>query len=411
MSETTNREDKGQNRAVIDWLSRTDAERPFLITSEGAYSYGLTASEVRSRLSSEPKVLRPRLDPGSVFDILAGIAGGGAIVADPHLDVADAGGVGEAALVVYTSGSSGPPKGVRLTTSNLEAAARSSVEHLGHGENDTWLLAMPLTHVGGLSILVRSAYAGGSVRMLEGFDVAEVSRSMKTDVTMVSVVPTMLSRLLEHDPGPYRGLRAVLVGGGPIPEGLLQRAADAGLPVLPTYGMTETFGQIATLRPDARLDRSAHPVPGAEVRIMADGRIAVRGAQVSPGYLGEPDRVSDWLETSDLGEIDAKGALRVLGRSDTLIVTGGENVDPGAVEAEVTAAPGVRESMVVGVPHEEWGTAVACLYVGDADTEEVASWARRRLPGHMVPKMWKRVEEIPRTPLGKPDRSAAAQLF
>lgn len=411
ISETTKREDKGQNRVVIDWFTQRDRDSPFLHAGETTVTYGEMAEAVQRRVSDSVRFLRPEPTVGSVLDVLAGIAGGGAIVAGHDAEIPENAGMQGASLVVFTSGSSGPPKGARLTMSNLESAARSSVEHLGHGADDTWLLAMPLTHVGGLSILVRSAYAGGAVRMLDGFDPVAVAESLAEDVTMVSVVPTMLRRLLSTQPGPYSGLRAVLVGGGPIPDGLLEQAQGAGLPVLPTYGMTETFGQVATLRPGEELRRHAKPLPGVDLRIVPDGRIAVRGPQVSPGYLGEPDRESDWLVTNDLGEIDDEGAVRVLGRADTMIVTGGENVDPQRVETELMQCPGVLEVVVIGIPDEEWGTAVACVFSGTADPDAVTAWARSRLPGHAVPKTCRRVAAIPRTALGKPDRSAAAGLL
>lgn len=396
-------EDKGQNRPVIEWLRRVAPERPFLLTGEKTWSYGETLTEVERRTA--PSLLVPSLTPPSIFDLLTGLAAGGMIVKPP------AGWMGmttSAHLVMYTSGSSGTPKGVRLTMANLDAAAQASAAHLGHDGSDNWLLAMPLHHVGGLSILVRQAYTGGSVTLLPGFEPESFARAMRSQVTMVSVVPTMLRRLLDF--GPFDGLRAVLVGGGPIPEGLLESAAAVGLPVLPTYGMTETFGQVATLRPGSPLARRAHPLPGIEMRIQPDRRIAVKGTQVSPGYLGEPDRVDPWFVTNDFGELDDGGAVHVLGRADTMIITGGENVDPETVEAVLREHGGFDEVLVVGVPDEEWGQVVTCVYVGDVEVSEVETFSSGRLPGFMVPKVWLEVDAIPRTPLGKPDRRAAAEL-
>jgi O-succinylbenzoic acid--CoA ligase len=312
-------------------------------------------------------------------------------------------------LVVFTSGTTGTPRGVRLTRANLTAAASASAEHLGNGPDDNWLLAMPLHHVGGLSIIVRQMFTGGSVTLLPGFEPESFAAAMHGDVTMVSVVPTMLRRILEH--GPFSDLKAVLVGGGPIPGGLLEEAAATGLPVLPTYGMTETFGQVATLRPGEPLETKAHPLPGIDVRIEADGRIAVRGDQVSPGYLGEPDRADPWFVTNDLGTLDDDGALRVLGRADLVIVSGGENVNPERVEAVLRQHPDVVEAIVVGVPDPEWGQTVICVYEGAASPEELASLVSDGLPGFMAPKRWMRVDSIPRTAIGKPDRKAALEIL
>lgn len=394
---------------MIESLRRTDPDRPFLKTVDRLWTYGETLAEVERELVSDALVLRPELASDSIVEILAGLSGGGAVLLGPG-DEVPAEARGDAALVVFTSGTSGSPKGVRLTMDNLRAACEASIAHLSHGASDTWLLAMPLSHVGGVSILVRSAFAGGSVRLQPEFDPAIFARALHDDVTMVSVVPTMLRRVLDHDPGPYGGLRAVLVGGGPIPDGLLERALDAGLPVLPTYGMTETFGQVATLRPGSPVERRAHPLPGVEIRIEADGRIALAGPQVSPGYLGEPERSHPWFVTSDLGELDEEGALRVLGRADTVIITGGENVDPARVESEVEALPGVDEVVVVGAPDDRWGEVLVAIYTGPADPDELQRAMEAHLPRHMIPTRWLRNLAIPRTPLGKPDRAAAKAI-
>ena len=405
ISETTIREHKGQNRTVINWLRLVEPDRDFLRFGERVWTYGETLHEVETRLSRVVAVLSPRLDPDSVFDVLAGMSGGGAIVKPGrHGTVPET----TEPLVVFTSGSTGEPKGVRLTSGNLEAAAAASMEHLRHDETDTWLLAMPLHHVGGLSILVRQMYSGGSVRLLPVFDPESFADAMKHDVTMVSVVPTMLHRLLSL--GPFSGLRAVLVGGGPIPPGLLEEARAVGLPVLPTYGMTETFGQVATLRPDAPLAYSAHPLPGVDIAIT-DGHVAVRGPQVFRGYLGEPDREDPWFVTNDLGEIDADGALRILGRADTVIVTGGENVSPERLEAVVTSNPSVDSAVVVGIPDPEWGHSVSCAYVGEVLPAQLREWMAERTEAFMVPKRFIKVDDIPLTAIGKPDRMAVSQLF
>jgi O-succinylbenzoic acid--CoA ligase len=397
---------------MIEWVRGHGPERVFIETPERSWTYGETAAEVEARPVSGTEVVRPWPYFSSVVDLLAVMSKGSAVIVaeeTSELGLIDAGG---AASVVFTSGSSGGPKGARLTKENWEASARASIEHLGHGADDTWLLAMPLHHVAGLSIIIRSAYSGGSVRMLPGFEPTSFANELRNGVTMVSVVATMLARVLDVDPGPYEGLKALLVGGGPIPDGLLERAAEAGLPVLPTYGMTETCGQVATLKPGSPLVNEAHLLPDVELRIDDDGRILVRGPMVSPGYVGEPDRdPDDWFQTGDIGVLDEEGALRVTGRADTLIVSGGENVDPGVVEEAVIRVPGVEAALVVGVPSGEWGTEVVCLYVGEASQIRIESYLKDRLTGFMIPKRWLRVEALPLTPMGKPDRVDAARRF
>jgi O-succinylbenzoic acid--CoA ligase len=377
-----------------------------LWSEDRVWTYGETLAEVGARLTERSRVITPSLSVESVFDVVAGMAGGGATVIGPQLDPTI--GTADATLVVFTSGTTGPPRGVRLTEANLRAASAASAAHLGHDTEDNWLLAMPLHHVGGLSIVVRQIFSGGSVTLLPEFDPAAFTRAMRGRVSMVSVVPTMLRRIIGL--GPFHDLRAVLVGGGPIPDGLLEEAEATGLPVLPTYGMTETFGQVATLKPGSIVERKSHPLPGIRLRIEPDGRIAIRGEQVSPGYVGQPDRADPWLVTSDLGTLDADGALRVLGRADTVIVTGGENVDPARVEEVIRGHAGVDEVVVVGVPDEEWGEVLVAVYSGGAPVTELRDWVTARLPGFMVPKRWAVADEIPRTAIGKPDRAASLAL-
>lgn len=391
---------------MIEWLRTVDPNRVFLRTPNAEWTYGEAVAEAERRLSDSPRLTTLGLRPASVFDLIAGVSGGGITAVGPEPETTEP---APAALVVFTSGTTGPPKGVRLSRLNLTAAATASAEHVGHGPEDDWLLAMPMHHVGGISIVVRQAHTGGSITMLPGFEPETFATAMKGRVTMVSVVPTMLSRLIEH--GPFAGLRAVLVGGGPIPDGLLERAVDAGLPVLPTYGLTETLGQVATLRPGAPLAYKAHPLPGVEVRTGPDGRIALKGPQVSAGYVGEPDRADPWFVTGDVGEIDAEGAVRVLGRADTVIVTGGENVSPERVESVLRSHPGVGEVVVVGVADAEWGELVACGYTGSVASDVLVDWARDRLPAFMVPKRFVALDAVPHTALGKPDRSAVSELL
>lgn len=395
---------------MLDWLRRHDPARVFIETPDVTLTFGEIADAIMDRPVHGIEVVRPGLDIQSVIDLLAVMSKGSAVVTGTvetaAIDPSDA------ASVLFTSGTSGRPKGVRLTIHNWEAAANASMQHLGHGSADTWLLALPVHHVAGLSILMRSAYAGGAVRMLPGFDPVAFATHLRRGVSVVSMVPTMLSRVLDVDPGPYDGLKAVLLGGGPIPDRVLDRAGAAGLPVLPTYGLTETAGQVATLKPEAPLENKAHPLPGVDIRIDPDERIAVRGPMLSPGYVGEPDRgAEDWLVTGDLGTIDDDGALRVTGRADTIIVSGGENIDPAVVEATLLRVEGVQEALVAGLTSEEWGMEAVCLYVGQANPAQVETALRQILPVFMIPKRWRQVAGLPMTPMGKPDRDEAARLF
>ena len=320
----------------------------------------------------------------------------------------------DAYAVVTTSGSSGDPKGVILTAENITAALASSQGRLGNDASDRWLLCLPLYHIAGLSVIWRSLAAGGSVLINDRFDAGLVAGALREGaVSMASLVPTMLHRVLEADPGPYRGVKAVLLGGGPATSELIGRALEAGLPVLTTYGTTETCSQVATVSPGT--ERDAIGTVGFPLDEMSvtfeDGEILVDGPAVSPGYVGEPPRFGPH-RTRDLGHLDEAGRLVVTGRKDEVILTGGEKVAPQMVEAVLESFPSISRAVVIGVADDDWGQAVVAVFEGDdLDEATLGSRARAALAVHQVPKRWLRVEALPELPNGKVDRLAVAALL
>lgn len=316
--------------------------------------------------------------------------------------------------VLPTSGSAGEPRGVVLTGSNIAMSVDASSRRLGNDAIDRWLLTLPLFHVGGLSIVWRSLTAGGSIEMLPRFDAAAASRVLRDPtVSMASLVPTMLHRILDLGSRPYRGLKAILLGGAPASVELIERALVAGLPVLQTYGMTETASQVATVEPgtaSGSLGTVGPPLDGFAVSISDDGEILIEGPAVSPGYLDEPPRNGP-LCSGDLGHIDAHGRLVVTGRRDGMIITGGENVHPASVEAAIEALPGVGGSIVVGAPDDEWGyIVVAVVETTPATLPAIEAAVRGSVAPHEVPRRWIPVDELPLLANGKPDRTAARRL-
>jgi O-succinylbenzoic acid--CoA ligase len=311
----------------------------------------------------------------------------------------------DAALVLFTSGSTGTPRGVVLSRAALVAAAEASAAHLGWRDDDRWLVALPLAHAGGLAPVIRCLAARKPI-VLAGELAASLER-----VTLASLVPTQLASLLE-DPvwRPPPALRAVLLGGAGAPRALLETAAARGVPFLTTYGMTETFGQIATA-PLARAgDPDALPVLLPSVYLDGTSPIRVRAPMLATCYLdGTP--IAPAFTTADLGEFDG-AALRVLGRADDMIITGGRNVHPAEVEAVLAATPGVRAACVFGVPDERWGQTVAAAIEVDAVfalDAAVAHW-QRELASHARPRRLAICDAIPQLPSGKHDRRAAAAL-
>jgi O-succinylbenzoic acid--CoA ligase len=330
--------------------------------------------------------------------------------------------------LLYTSGTTGRPKGALLSPRNFFSSAIASALHLGALPEDRWLACMPLFHVGGLSILWRSVLYGSAALVHDRFDPERVSRAFDEDgVTIVSLTATMLSRVLDargSRPKPA-ALRFVLLGGGPCPEPLLARARDAGLPIAPTYGLTEAASQVATRRPDAPQGSGAAPLAGTELRIAGEndrwlgpdevGEICVRSATVMTGYWRRPDATAEalrggWLRTGDVGRLDASGGLHVIDRRSDLIVSGGENIYPAEVESVLLAHPDVAEVGVAGVPDPTWGARPSAWWVArpgaGADAASLARFCRERLAGYKVPVAFWRVDALPRTAAGKLRRHA-----
>ncbi len=293
--------------------------------------------------------------------------------------------------VLFTSGTSGQPKPVELTVANQEASAAASQAVFGYGPGDRWLCPLPLFHIGGLAILVRCARAGATAVLAERVDPESVA-----GVTLASVVATQLRRLRDAGLTEAPQLRAFVLGGGPVPGDLIDWARRRQLPVRATYGMTETCSQVAVTGP---WERTAVPVPGAELAIGSQGEILVRGPMVARAALG----AGGWLHTGDVGRLDRSGALSVEGRLKDLIVTGGENVAPAAVEAVLSAHPGIADAAVAGVPDAEWGEAVTAYVVERRPVSdyELLAFCRERLAGYQVPKAVVRVSELPRNAAGK----------
>ncbi len=328
--------------------------------------------------------------------------------------------------VVYTSGTTGRPKGAMLTYGNHLWSATASALNLGLQPDDRWLACLPLFHVGGLSILLRSVIYGTTAVIHPGFDPARVNTAIEDEgVTIVSVVANMLQRMLdERSDRPYpASLRCVLLGGGPAPEPLLRRCAAIGVPAVQTYGLTETASQIATLAPDdalRKLGSAGKPLLGAELRIVDEsgtgcapgdaGEIVVRGPSVTPGYLNRPDEtaaaINDrWLHTGDLGYLDDEGYLYVLDRRDDLIVSGGENVYPAEIEATLQSHPDVIEAGVYGVDDERWGRAPVAVVVrregATTGAESLLTFCRERLAAYKTPKRIEFTIALPRNAAGK----------
>ncbi|MBW2540844.1 MAG: o-succinylbenzoate--CoA ligase [Deltaproteobacteria bacterium] len=327
--------------------------------------------------------------------------------------------------LVYTSGTTGSPKGALLSHRSLFWNAIGSAVHLGVMPEDRWLVCMPLFHVGGLSILLRAALYGSAAILHERFDPENVNRALDDEgVTLVSLVPTMLERVLAARGGRRapRSLRCVLLGGGPAPRGLIERARSQGFPIAATYGLTEAASQVATQLPTLAKSAGAsglRPIFGTQLDTIDDdgkavrgrpGEILVRGPTLMDGYWNrraESERAlrGGWLHTGDIGVLDATGALEVLDRRRDLIISGGENIYPSEVERVLLEHPAVLEAAVGGRADADYGRRPVAQLVAAAgkqlDPAEIRRFCAERLAGYKIPVEFAVVDELPRNATGK----------
>ena len=342
-----------------------------------------------------------RIAEGAALVIEEPLAQDGASFPDPALHD-----LGATALIVHTSGTTSAPRPVELTYANILWSALGSAVALGSDPGERWLCALPLSHVGGLSILLRSAIYGTTAVVHERFETERVLEALQGGgVTLVSLVATTLARLLDAGLQAPSALRCALTGGGPVPAALVERSHESGVPVSLTYGFTETCSQVTTT-PIAELGSSpasaGPPLFCTRVRLAEDGEIMVAG----PTIAASAALAGGWLATGDLGRLDEAGRLSVTGRKADTIVSGGENVAPAEVEAVLEAHPGVLEAAVLARPDARWGEAVAAIVVarpGAAlDPDELRSHCARGLASFKVPKTFSIVsDQLPRTPSGK----------
>ncbi|HXV36318.1 MAG TPA: o-succinylbenzoate--CoA ligase, partial [Myxococcota bacterium] len=327
--------------------------------------------------------------------------------------------------LVYTSGTTGTPKGALLSQRALFWSAIGSGMRLGLAPADRWLVCMPLYHVGGFSILLRCTLFGSSAILHERFDAERVDRALDEDgVTLVSLVPTMLARVLDARGARRapRGLRCVLLGGGPAPRELVDRARSRGFPVATSYGLTEASSQVATQHPTLARSRGCgglRPLVGTEIAIVDGsreplhgraGEIIVRGPTLMSGYQKRPAETAralqdGWLYTGDVGAIDATGALEVFERRRDLIISGGENVYPAEVERVLAEHPAVAEAAVAARADDEFGQRAIAWVVAKRgerlDALELRRFCAERLAAYKIPVEFRNAETLPRNELGK----------
>ena len=319
--------------------------------------------------------------------------------------------------IIHTSGTTSAPRPVELTYGNFLWSALGSGVALGVDPCERWLCTLPLAHVGGLSILLRSTIYATTAVIHERFGTERVLAALQEqEITLVSLVATTLARLLDAGLREPPSLRHALTGGGPVPSALLARARAAGGPVTPTYGLTEACSQVSTAGPGgAERNAAGPPLFCTRISIDPSGEILVAGPTVAPASVA----TDGWLHTGDLGAIDAEGSLGVSGRASETIVSGGENIVPGEIEAVLESHPDVLEAAVVGREDAKWGEAVSAIVVLRPDPApsgqgmpaipsagvveaELRAHCAKQLAAFKVPKSVSlRTSPLPRTRSGK----------
>ena len=313
--------------------------------------------------------------------------------------------------IMYTTGSSAEPKAVVHTLNNHITSAESAISKLNLREKDRWLLNLPLWHVSGMSIVFRCLIAGAEI-IPPASETSLYEQLFTHGITHVSMVSTQLMQVM--DASAPKSLRAAIVGGGPVPHNILDKAIKNGWPIRTTYGMTETSSMVTLSEENFLPGYSGNVLRGHELKISTDGEILVRSPAVCSGYLdrGELQSIVDkegWFHTGDLGELHPIEGLYVLGRKDNMYISGGENISPEEIESVLCKFSGVEETIVVPVPDSKFGQRSVAFIRGKVDFEDIAPFLIQNLPKFKIPTCYPWPENI-RSESMKPDRKSLMNL-
>jgi len=294
-------------------------------------------------------------------------------------------------LILFTSGSTGTPKAVQLTERNLIESATAWHEQLQFIRNDIYLNCLPMHHIGGISIFIRSFIYGFSSYQLNGFNIDAISNIIESKhITLISMVPTMIHRLLENVNNELpKSLRGIIVSGGPSSESLMNRCITHDVPIYKSYGMTETSSGVCGFwlhNHPSKYESVGLPFSKMKFKLI-DSVLLVSGPTIMDGYFGE-EPIQSWLDTGDFASIDDEGFIYINMRRDDRIVMGGENVNPKEVEDILLSHPQITFAKVYGEPDEDWGQMVVAEISTDLQTNEINEWVSGKISEYKIPKVY-----------------------
>lgn len=322
----------------------------------------------------------------------------------------------DTAVVIFTSGTSGRPKPAMLSRSALLASAESSTENIPLSKGDVWLLSISPARIGGFSILTRSLKARSTIGITSRFSVENFLNSLeKQGAAYASIVPTMLRMIFDQrsDWRPGATLKSLLIGGAPMPEKLKKEAAEKRIPIIVTYGMTETSSNVVTTPFEDRFkvtEGCGKKNPGVEIK-APNKTLVIRGPMLMTGYWGKGLlQKGEWFDSSDLGCVEPDDTVKVFARRTDMIISGGENIYPVEVEQALEKIEGIKEALVLGKPDDTWGKIVTALLVPEMgkkvpSNDQIVEALHPILARYKSPRRIAWVDEIPKTPAMKPNRN------